>query len=295
MAKKVVKKPTANKAVSTKVNTSVGKQASGGGALKIGEGNAPKLPEGYVNTGLGHSDKTEDQQIPIISILQTLSPQLKKNKPEYIEGAEVGQFLFKNTIPPVFSGEEGFYFIPSLFKTMEYVEWVPRDSGGGYVGRHDKLPSDIKIQVDAKNKNKKKYIGKNGNEFIETRYVYGQAFDMELNPIGNYVIPFSSTGHSIWKTWNQNSKSKRLIDAKSGEDLGRAEPWMFIYKLTSKEQSNSAGDWYSISIEDIGWNDSEDLILIGKALYESVVSGEKVAAAEERGSGVGSSNDDGAM
>lgn len=268
----MAKKTVAKAKTTTKANVPAPRKAATA-ALVLGE--EPQLPAGYKNKGVGASQRPEDQQIPFIGILQTLSPQLKKTKPEYIEGAEEGMFFFKNCEPPIRDGNEGFYFIPSFFQTAEYVEWVPRDAGGGLVGRHAKLPDDVKVIKDAKNPNKMKFVGKNGNEFIETRYVYGQALDNDLNLIGSFVISFTSTGHSVWKTWNQRANNKRIGDQP-------ADVWLYVYKLTTAHRENAAGDWYVFNVEDAGWNTSDELILAGEALYNSVMSGEKVAMAEDR-------------
>ncbi len=43
--------------------------------------------------GEGASFDSSEMQIPFIRVLQALSPQLNKKKPEYIEGAEQGGFV----------------------------------------------------------------------------------------------------------------------------------------------------------------------------------------------------------
>ena len=54
-------------------------------------------PDFMGNSQRGSEDVTiDDLTIPRVDIIQDLSPQHKKNKPEYIEGAEVGMLF--NTV-----------------------------------------------------------------------------------------------------------------------------------------------------------------------------------------------------
>ena len=56
--------------------------------------------------GEGTTYDSSELQIPFIRLLQPMSPQLNKNKPEYIKGASVGDIL--NTVSGQFwEGQEG--------------------------------------------------------------------------------------------------------------------------------------------------------------------------------------------
>ena len=83
-------------------------------------------------SGFGNLDLSRDIAIPYINILQTTSPQLNPAKAEYVEGAKVGQFY--NTVSQQVS--ESLNVIPVLYQ-LRYVEWKPRESGGGFVEAHD--------------------------------------------------------------------------------------------------------------------------------------------------------------
>ena len=72
----------------------------------------------------------DDITIPRIGLIQDLSPQIKKTKPEYIEGAEVG--MFYNNVTKELYGKD-MTIIPVYCK-KEWVVWKLRKHGGGFVG-----------------------------------------------------------------------------------------------------------------------------------------------------------------
>ena len=82
--------------------------------------------------GEGASFDSSEMQIPFVRVLQALSPQLNKKKAEYIEGAEQGD-LFNNVTMQSWDGEDGVNIIP-CFQTTKYLEFTPRDMGGGFRG-----------------------------------------------------------------------------------------------------------------------------------------------------------------
>jgi len=72
-----------------------------------------------------------DFQIPFLNQLQALSPEISGDKDQKIKGAEIGMFinsvskrLFKEVI-----------FVPCMTKHT-FVEWKPRDQGGGFIAEH---------------------------------------------------------------------------------------------------------------------------------------------------------------
>ena len=70
--------------------------------------------------------------LPFIKILQDLSPQLKAQKDEYIEGSKAGDLMFAKTQDII---DQPARIIPCYTKSI-YTEWIPRARGGGFVGNH---------------------------------------------------------------------------------------------------------------------------------------------------------------
>ena len=90
------------------------------------------LDDIFETAGDGASFDSSEMQIPFVRILQALSPQLNKKKPEFIEGASSSDMY--NTVTGQFwDGEEGLVVVP-CFQVTKYLEFVPRDQGGGYKG-----------------------------------------------------------------------------------------------------------------------------------------------------------------
>jgi hypothetical protein len=86
----------------------------------------------FEHAGEGTSFDSSEMQIPFVRLLQPLSPQLNKKKSEYIEGASAGD-AFNNVTGQYWDGEAGIEVIV-CFQTTKYLEFVPRDMGGGFKG-----------------------------------------------------------------------------------------------------------------------------------------------------------------
>ena len=79
--------------------------------------------------------------IPFLAVLQKGSPQCDEDDDAYIDGAKAGMF-FNTATGQIFDGKKGVTLIPAYFERM-YVEWAPRDSGGGFRGTHDPAITDV--------------------------------------------------------------------------------------------------------------------------------------------------------
>jgi hypothetical protein len=249
-------------------------QPTGGGALtKLGA-------QMEKDMGKGKSQAADDNIVPLIYVLQGLSPQVNKRDPDnYIEGAEPGHFWLRNASDPIVNGEDGFVFMPCYFH-KDIVEWRQRESGGGFVGRHTEMPADAEEYEHPQTKAKRWRRSGSGNELRETRYHTGFVMkdDGRMLP---YVIPFSSTGHTTSKQW--------MVMMNQKEYDGRAAPsWLDTYKLTTKHRQNAHGEWYSVEVADyerVVQDDNDqagfERYLRGLALFEAMTKGEKRAASEE--------------
>lgn len=188
------------------------------------------------DAGIGRENMTaQDMAIPFISVLQALSPQVKKG-PHRIDGAEEGD-LFNTVTQEVWAGAEGIYLVPCAFN-RQYVEWAPRDSGGGYQGAHD---SDAILNQCSRDENGRDILP-NGNLIVLTNYHYCLVVDEDENVLDRVVVPFSSTFLKKSRRWNSMMSAIMIQGAN-----GRFNPPMFshIYKLTTEHESNNKGEWYS--------------------------------------------------
>jgi len=220
------------------------------------------------DAGKGISKDQSDNMVPLIYILQAQSPQVMKRNPQYIEGAEAGSIWLRGIGDPVVNGEEGVLFQPCYFN-KDWVEWIPRDAGGGFVGRHPVLPDDAKNVGDPRNPNRVNMMRPNGNQLRETRYhaglVHGRGAPMP------FVIPMSSSGHTTSRSWMFLMNSKQLPGG------GTAPSFAQLYRLKTKLRTNAQGEWYAWDVEDEGWVSSIKDYELGNALHDAFDVGAKDA------------------
>lgn len=183
------------------------------------------------NAGAGLDNvNSSDMLVPRLTILQSLSPQLKQRDSAYIEGAEVGDIcdvgtgqLFKSSL----------LFLPVYYR-KDYLEWAPRSSGGGLVAIH----SDPAILEQTTRNDKKQPVMANGNLIQETAQFFG--FNLSAGRQMCF-LPMAST---------QLKKARKWITMATGEKLRRADGSEFTaplfyrtYELGSAEESNAQGGW----------------------------------------------------
>ncbi len=253
-------------------------------------GTSPAYLKNKEMTGRGISTKAEDNLVPIITVLQKNSPQCEKRDPKYMEDAEAGVIWMRGAEYPLVSGEEGFLFQPCFFD-HDWVEWIPRGKGGGLVGRHKERPAEAKqIEVLEEGKPRKKWVLKNGNEVVETRYHGGRVF-LENGDRFAYMIPLQSSGHTVSKGWTFDMNSKK--DA-SGQ---KPDSFALIYRVRTKYRQNAQGNWFVLDPVFEGWVANEEDYEAGLALHQAFATGEKEMdtrqfAEEGEESGAGEGGDD---
>lgn len=236
-----------------------------------------------------------DLSIPFISILQSNSPQVEEDSDRYKPGMLINTVTGDIIDADVAKSGPGQAFLP-VHKETAYVEWVPRDSGGGFVGLHDPNGDVVKAAIAANGGSR---IGKltldNGNELIETHYIYGLLLDEAgETTTGFAVVSFTST------------KIKPYRDFTTAMYTLKGRPPMFANRavLRTVKQKNEKGSFFNFKIEPLKASWSESLInpqteaaLLeeAKGFRDMVTSGMARAAFETQNStgdgGNGSSED----
>jgi hypothetical protein len=210
-----------------------------------------------------------DLLIPRLGILQALSPQLNKKKPEFIEGASIGDIADLGT-GELFDG--AVQFLPVYFKKV-YIEWAPRDSGKGLVAIHE---SDECLQRATQN-DKGQWFTEEGNLISETHQFFGLNLSTPDRRKG--FVSFTSTQIKKSRKWNTLASSIKL----KRKDGSEYTPPLFFstYSLGTAEESNSSGEWSGWTVargaklEDLeGW---EFIFQDAKEFYEMLVKGEAAA------------------
>lgn len=231
------------------------------------------LDDIFDTAGEGAAFDSSEMQIPFIRVLQALSPQLNKKKPEYIEGASQGD-MFNTVTGQAWSGEEGITVVP-CFQTTKYLEFVPRDLGGGFKG--EIAPNDPVLQRTTRSGSKE--LLPNGNELVKS----DQHFCLVVDEDGGYqpaVIDMKSTQLKVSRRWKTQIAMQKVKNPKTGA-LVTPAVFATMWKLTTTEESNDQGSWNNYQVEKVGLVTNRDLLLEAKSFRDSIAAGEVKAAAED--------------
>lgn len=234
----------------------------------------------------------EDYAIPFLYLLQPLSPVITQGtlpdaKPGMIMNT-VNQELF-----PAAETTTGVLFIP-CYKEHLYGEWRPRNAGGGFVKDHA-VDSEIVRELKSKQGFGKLTTG-DGNELIETFYVYGLLVkDDETEPA---VIAFTSTKIKIYKQWMTRIGTMKVPTPAGGKI---APPmWAHVWRFNSVLQRKDQNVWHNFKITFRGANadesrlaPSDPIYQAGKELYESCKAGGIRVATESLAAATGGASGDG--
>lgn len=231
------------------------------------------------DAGQGFDNQTSDDvSVPFYTILQPGSPVVQAPDTPFKAG-----MVINNTTQEIFGDtKDGMTFVPAYTEHL-LVEWVPRDNGGGLVGSHA-IDSDLAIKVRADQPLGKYKHPDNGNDLIETFYVYGITIDANgVESPG--VMSFSSTHIKPYKDWMFRARSVVIPTPNGGKITSKNMPlWAFAYHIKSTYISKNGFNWYQPIISWAGENamDSRvspksDTYAAAKSVYEGVSSGKTKA------------------
>jgi hypothetical protein len=237
--------------------------------------------------GAGMENVTSsDVVIPRLTIIQGLSPQLLKSKPEYIPGASIGDIV------DVGMGElfkDGILFLPVMYR-KEYLEWAPRDTGKGLVNIHQNGAILDTCSRDEKNRP----FLPNGNLISETAQFFGLNLTADRR---RCYIGMASSQLKKARKWMTMATAERLKRSNGTEY--QAPLFYRSYNLTTAGESNSQGDWSVWNINrgaslpelDIGvsW---KELMKDASEFYRLLVAGEVVADTSSLGGEIDNSHID---
>jgi len=213
----------------------------------------------YAGAGFENQNQ-DDYAIPFLQILQALSPQLQ-------EDDSLKQGMIINTVTgEVFPGKDGVGFIPAT-TNHTFVEWRPRESGGGFVGVHE-VDSDVVRHAKEAATEFGAYKTPDGNDLIETFYVYGIMVDPDGMP-SQAVLGFSSAKIKKYKAWMTKAKTIQIVLPD-----GRRFPaplFAHRYRLKTVVEKNPKGTFYNWDIGFDGENALAARIPPSDELFQSAV------------------------
>ena len=245
------------------------------------EKNVAKKPDNTVgfpidleaDAGRGYENvEHDDMVVPFLRIAQALSPEVDETAPEHINGIKQGM-LYNTATKQIWEGGKGIGFVPAVFK-RQYLEFIPRDKGGGFQGEHG---PEIMDQTQRGENNADVLM--NGNEILIAGTWFGILYDMENKvPVGQVVV-------SMVKTQLKYSRQlmTRLRNIQLDGKNGRFNPPLFwnLLSIKTMPEKNDFGRWFSFDVEPTGsildMPMGEQVYLEAKKLADLVNTGQKRA------------------
>ena len=212
--------------------------------------------------------RAKDLLMPMIGLLQDMSPFVKKSEGAYIPGAEAGM-LINTATHEIYDGDTGVLLVPCFYEAV-LIEWVPRDNGGGLVKIY---PDDDPIQKTTKRRpNSNIDQLPNGNDLVRTAQHYCLLVDEETGDFSRVVVPLSSTGLKKSRLWNSLADNIRLARA----DGTRYKPASFshLYRLTAVPEKNKKGSYFNVQPAVEGPVTDPALYAAAREFYNMIAAGE---------------------
>ena len=223
-----------------------------------------------METGFEDADSSS-YAIPFLRQLQATSGQCKKQDPDYIKGAEEGDF-YNTVTEKVYKSEDGIIVVPCHYN-HKYNEWAP--DRGGFRGSHDVAGYSGLTKTKLKDNKGNEYEAnaETGNALQDTR----EHYVLIVNPDGTTepaLLCLSST---------QMKKSKKWMTLMQGIRINGQTAPMFSqrYKLSTVGESNDKGSWAGIKIEHVGQVTSVEEYKAAKQFREMVRAGTAKAVAPD--------------
>jgi|SRR5210317_1264905 hypothetical protein len=230
-----------------------------------------KKEEGALATNMFEADanggaqniEQEDLALPFLKVLGQLSPEINKKNGRYVEGAEPGMIL-NSVTKKLYDGDKGIDVIPCSYE-RKYLEWKPRELGGGLVGMHS---IDDPIVRTTKRDQMNKDILPNGNylENTASHFVVTTGEDA-----GTGLISMTRTQLKVSRTWNSMMMSIKL-QGKNG--LFTPPTFSHIYNLKSVQMTNDKGTWFGWDVNKIGPVTDNNVYSLAKDFAEKIGKGE---------------------
>jgi hypothetical protein len=222
--------------------------------------------------GVGFEEATtQDLSIPFLRILAQLSPQVNKRDGAYVQGAEAGM-IFNTVANEAYNGEDGILVVPCYY-TRRYVEWKPREQGGGYVSSYGS--EDPIVQTTHKD-DRGNDILPNGNLLTNTAQFYVLLIHPEMGP-QRCLITMTSTQLKKARKWL--TQMQALTGRNKAGALYTLPMMSNVYQLRTVEERNDKGSWFGWEVSrirqlDLGADEDKEMFEIGFGFAKAVRSGE---------------------
>lgn len=184
------------------------------------------------NEGFEQTSK-DDLQIPFIKLLQSLSPQVVEQSPE---GARAG--MFYNTLTRTLYSKP---VVVPVHKERSFIEWVPRDQGGGFVQKYGE--NDLVVRQALKdNRNSPIKLKLGPNDLVETINFVVLVLDETGSEYEGFgILDFTSTKLKQAKEWYT-----AMITTK---DANKRPLFAYRTVLSSFSQKSKKGTSFNVRAE----------------------------------------------
>ena len=217
---------------------------------------ADLLNDMFAEAGQGMEQAaSDDYAIPFLHILQSLSPQLDEASPKFIDAARAGDIV-DSVSGDMFKGKEGLLVVPCHFEKV-YNEWVPRDSGGGFVASYSSKEEAME------------HVGE-GNQLQDTANHYILYYDPTTAAWRQAVLSCTSTKLKASRQW-----LTKLSMLKVGGPNGTFTPPTYgtIWRLGAQRTENQKGVFYNIDLNFVQVVDTAELFAAAKKFRDAVQGG----------------------
>jgi hypothetical protein len=196
------------------------------------------------NSGLGNENVgSGDLQMSRLDLIQQLSPQIEKDNPAYLEGAELGH-IFDSATGDLYES----VFVVNLYFDKRFQVFKKRKFGGGFEGSY--MTEDAARQyLEDENLPVDQY------DIVETDIHACLMLDAEGKPKKPCVIYMSGSKAKVSRKWNTALSTQE------------ADRFASVWALSSVKEKNKQGQPYqNFKVDFAGWA-SEDLYEEAKKNY----------------------------
>lgn len=185
-----------------------------------------------------------DMSPPWFRILQALSAQIKKNKPEYVEGAQAGMF-YNSATQQVFDGENGVLLVPVHYETrfLEYTPKTEKDqpqfvADHGVSGEVTKTLKKVKFS----------WITSEGNTITEVATYYALHYNPDTGSYNRIIMSMPSSQAKRARDWNGLIKNRKIPDPMGSDEEVTPPAYYGVYKSVVILTSKGDNDWFTYKI-----------------------------------------------
>jgi hypothetical protein len=214
-----------------------------------------------------------DLAMPFLRVLQSNSPEVERGGPKSIDGALAGMFFDSARRELVGDGSKKPLIVIPIHYRFTYVEFVPREKGGGFVADHGPVKG-AELYKTCHKDDKGKDTLPNGNHLIPTMQFLVFYLD-EAGQSHTALFLLTSTQLKKGRAWNT------LIDGLRVNLKGKlVKPPMFYqsYLVSTQSEKNEKGSWQGLKIVQgtptVDLPNGGDLYVAARELRKSIDAGE---------------------